>query len=197
MKRITGVLVAILLVQVALIFYFITGGNDYHSSESDEPLLDIDMQAIDKITIESSDAKLLLTKANGQWQLPELDNSPVSEIKFKQVFDKLALIEKGWPNAITAEAKERFKVSPEQFERKLTFYKGEQLLQTLYIGTSPSFRKVHVRLGGDGNIYTVKLSAFEFATDPQEWRKRIEKEQDVETAEEKEIEEEESDANRP
>ena len=169
MNRIVTVLVALLVAQGALALFLNMTGDDYSAYQPEEKLLTVDLKTVNSITIEDADKTLRLEKSEKQWQLPALANFPVSEIKFEQVLGKLNQLEKGWPGAKTEEAAERFKVSTKQFERKLTLYKGEKAVQTLFIGTSPGFRKVHVRIDGDNNIYTVEFSAFELSANANDW----------------------------
>ncbi len=172
MNRIMTILVAVLVAQGALALFLNMTGDDYSAFQPEEPLLAVELQTLDAITIEEADKTLRLERKEGQWQLPKLANAPVSEIKFEQVLGKLNQLKKGWPGATTEDAAMRFKVSDKQFERKLTFYKGETIVQTLFIGTSPGFRKVHVRIDGDHNIYTVEFSAFELSVKPSDWAKQ-------------------------
>ena len=169
MNRIVTVLVTLLVAQGALALFLNMTGDDYSAYQPEEKLLTVDLKTVNAITIEDADKTLRLEKSEKQWQLPALANFPVSEIKFEQVLGKLNQLEKGWPSAKTEEAAERFKVSTKQFERKLTLYKGEKAVQILFIGTSPGFRKVHVRIDGDNNIYTVEFSAFELSANANDW----------------------------
>ncbi len=169
MNRITTILVAVLVVQGALAFTLNLTGDDYSAFQPEEKLLTVELSTLDAITIEEGDKTLRLEQTEGAWNLPVLANFPVSQIKFEQVLGQLSQLEKGWPNATTEEAAVRFKVSKEHFERKLTLYKGEAIAQTLFIGTSPGFRKVHVRIDGDNSIYTVEFSAFELSVKPNDW----------------------------
>jgi hypothetical protein len=45
-------------------------------------------------------------------------------------------------------------------------------LGTLYLGTSPSFRKVHARLGGQDGIYSIGLSVFDIPGEDEKWLDR-------------------------
>ncbi len=169
MNRIITVLLVVLVAQGALALVLNMTGDDYSAYQPEESLLSVDLQIVDAMTIEGADKTLRLEKTEGLWQLPTLANFPVSQIKFEQVLGKLNQLKKGWPNATTEEAAMRFKVSTKQFERKLTLYKGKQAVQTILIGTSPGFRKVHVRIDGDQNIYTIEFSAFELSLESNDW----------------------------
>ncbi|MBK8576661.1 MAG: hypothetical protein IPN90_13620 [Elusimicrobia bacterium] len=45
----------------------------------------------------------------------------------------------------TADARKRCKVTEETFEKKVVFLQGGKEKKTLYLGTSPEYRKVHFR----------------------------------------------------
>ncbi len=169
MNRIMTILVAVLVAQGALALFLNMTGDDYSAYQPEEKLLTVDFQMLDAITIEDADKTLRLEKVEKQWQLPALANFPLSEIKYEKVLVQLNQLKKGWPSATTEEAAERFKVSTKQFERKLTLYRGDKAVQTIFIGSSPGFRKVHVRVDGDSNIYTVELNAFDLSVKASDW----------------------------
>jgi len=84
-NRIMTILVAVLVAQGALALFLNMTGDDYSAFQPEEPLLAVELQTLDAITIEEADKTLRLERKEGQWQLPKLANAPVSEIKFEQV----------------------------------------------------------------------------------------------------------------
>jgi hypothetical protein len=60
-------------------------------------------------------------------------------------------------------------VSDKAFERKLTLMSHGEAKAVLYIGTSPGFRKVHVRPEGVDEIYAVAFNAWEASAKSDDW----------------------------
>jgi hypothetical protein len=105
----------------------------------------------------------------GKWLLPESGDFPASQANVKRLLDKLAALEKGWPVAKTRSAARRFAVDEEQFERKLTLLSDDDAQATLYVGTSPGFRKVYVRPGDENDIFAVDFNTWEAEAKDDDW----------------------------
>lgn len=160
----------LLFMQIGLAVALTYSGPDYGSFKSDEKLIPLALEKIDQIEIfGTEDKKLVLKKKDAEWVLPTIDEFPVADGKVDQFLKTLSRLQKGWPVATTAGAAERFKVSEEVFERKLALNSQGENLAELYVGTSPSFRKVHLRLDGSDDIYNVPFSAYEAAVDTEDW----------------------------
>ena len=143
---------------------------DYGAFEPEEKLLSFDAETVDRIHIDGeADTRLVLTKQDSQWRLPELNDFPADQDNVKRLLDRLGNLEKGWPVATTKGAAKRFKVTEASFERKLTLAQGENTQTTLYVGTSPGFRKVHVRLPDEDDIHAAALNTYDVGVKHEEW----------------------------
>jgi hypothetical protein len=71
--------------------------------------------------------------------------------------------------ATTKNAARRFSVDEEEYKRKLTLKNGDIKLTELYLGTSPSFRKLHTRVAGDNNIYALHITTYHASVDVSDW----------------------------
>jgi hypothetical protein len=171
MKRTIHILTVLLVVQVGFFVFLMLTKSDTGAFTSTEPLLGIKATTeVDGITIEQPDkAKLLLKKQNDTWILPDHFGFPVSSSKIDPFVQKLLDQKQGWAIAKTRSAAKRFKVSDASFEKKITFSKAGKILKTLFLGSSPGFRKVHVRASGQDNIYAIEFSTYEASVKPQDW----------------------------
>ncbi|NOY71148.1 MAG: DUF4340 domain-containing protein [Gammaproteobacteria bacterium] len=168
--RLLGVLFIIQLIVVAALLLQKNEPRDKASEQVLLPLVQSKQNQIDKIVISGESKTLTLTRPGAEWILPDYYDFPVAENQVSTLIQKLADFKEGWPVATTAAAAKRFKVSDDDFERKLELYQGETLLETLYVGSSPGFRKVHVRKPDDSNIYDVTFSAFDASIKIADWR---------------------------
>ena len=75
----------------------------------------------------------------------------------------------GWPVATTTSSRERFEVEKDTFQRRLQLYQGDTLAAELLVGTSPGFRKVHIRKSDDDAIYAVPLNSYELPPKNDDW----------------------------
>ncbi len=170
MKQAIVSLCLLLAFQIGFIVFLQTERGAWHEFNNipfNSPLLTIDSKQFDKLRIDGQGNHIILQHDNGRWILPEHFNFPAVEPS--ALIDKLSAIKVGWPVATTTPAAKRFKLTEENYERKLSFYQNGQHIETLYLGSSPGFRKTHVRKQAQANIYAVELSVFDVPINAQNW----------------------------
>ncbi|MXZ56713.1 MAG: DUF4340 domain-containing protein [Gammaproteobacteria bacterium] len=158
-------LIGLFVVQVLVITLFLvtqSGG-----VRSPEAFLEFDVAAVDRFVITGTDESIELTKDGEQWVLP--DGNPADESKVDSVIGKLADSGADWPVATSQSAAKRFEVTKESFQKQISIYSGQDLLVDLYLGTSPSFRRVHARQANKNDIHSIEFSNFEAGTSPSAW----------------------------
>ncbi|MCX4029250.1 DUF4340 domain-containing protein [Endozoicomonas sp. SM1973] len=161
----TGLL-AIQLVLVAGLFW----SNEYQQQQNIQQRLFSFKQAdVNKVVISDSDNSVSISKVNGQWLLPDVANLPANVDKLTDVLAKLKSIQTGWPVATTTSSHERFEVSEDKFQRQVQLYQGDKLVGELLVGTSPGFRKVHIRKPEEDVVYTAKLNSYELPAKGDDW----------------------------
>ena len=133
-------------------------------------LLPEDSGLIDVLEISDAEGlKLRIERKGDLWTLPEAENLPVNSAFIEGKMSQLRAIETGWPVATTSGSQDRFEVSEEKFQRKLSLYHGEELKEELYLGTSPGFRKLHLRRGGEEAIHALKLNLYDYEARAKAW----------------------------
>ena len=173
MNRLSFKLAAVLGLQLVLALVLWAGGPDYNAFKAKEPVLAFDPAKVDRIEIaEGSANSVALVKEDGKWVIPSSAGFPADAAKVSGLLTKLAGLKKGWPVATSAEAAKRFKVSDDAFERRVVLKSGGGTLGELLLGTSPNFKSVSVRAGGDGNVYSVAFAAYEAGARGDEWLDR-------------------------
>ena len=169
MARWIPILSGLLIAQAVLAVVVNTTGEEYEAFQADEPLLAFDSNSVDGLRIEDGENSVQLKKRDGKWLLPNSQDFPASQSGVEGLLDKLSALEKGWPVATTGGAKRRFKVEEGDFERKLTLSSNEQTLAALYVGTSPGFRKVHVRPADEDAVFSADFNAWEANAGRDDW----------------------------
>jgi len=172
MKKWMTILASLFAFQLVLMIAVNVSGDDYAAFKADEKLLSTNLDSVNRVQIENDTQRVILEKQNGQWVLPEKWNYPADAPTLTQLLDTISSLDKGWPVATTPSAAERFNVAENDFERKITLLTGDELQATLYIGTSPGFRKTHVRLDGDDHIYAVALESWKASVQDDDWLKK-------------------------
>ncbi len=170
MNRTVIVLTTLVVVQLALTVALAFSGQDYGAFRSDQKLMALDAEAVNRIVIQGEEGQSVeMLKDGDKWIMPDLDRFPVAAQPAEALVTKVADLTKGWPVATSSSAADRFKVGAEKFERKLTFFEDNREIGTLFIGSSTSFRKVSARVSGEDEIYNIPFNSYEASAKPEDW----------------------------
>ena len=112
--------------------------------------------------------KLTLVRDSGTWKVLEADNFPALSTKVQTTLDKIAALKKSFPVATTEIAARQLKAASTEFEKKLVVSQGDKNV-TFFLGTSPTFKKVHIRVEDDPNTYAADFSSYDLSTSTADW----------------------------
>lgn len=167
-KILSGTL-ALQLVLAAGLFWDATSRQQAQTQKTE--LVQTETDALQRLEVAGEDESVTLVKKDGQWQLPALYDLPVDSDKLDRLLEKLAALKGNWPVATSSSARERFEVAEDKFRKHLKLYTANDDAPAveLFVGTSPGFRKVHVRRAGDNAIYAVELNSFDLPENADSW----------------------------
>jgi len=169
MRKWITILGGLLIVQLVMAVTINLTGENYQAFQAEEKLLTFDVGRVDGLRIEGEGQTLVLHKRDGRWLLPVQDDFPADQQSVERLLDKLAGLEKGWPVATSVSAASRFKLAEDDYQLRLALLSNDQSLAELYVGTSPGFRKVHVRPEGDEAVYSVAFNTWEASPKADDW----------------------------
>jgi len=169
MNRLTRNLSMALAAQLVLVAVMFWPQSNSGDEESGRALMSFEAADISRIVISDKETSLVLSGLKQAWTLPEYHQLPADPAKITSVLQKLPGLPRGWPVAQTKAARQRFEVAEDNYQRKLQFASAADTVSTLYLGTSPGFRKVHVRLDGEDAIYAVEFNTFDLPVTEAEW----------------------------
>ncbi|MCB1843874.1 MAG: DUF4340 domain-containing protein [Halioglobus sp.] len=150
----------LLVLQGVLTFSLFQPDTPDNNAERSTTLLDVAVTSVNEIRISDGlENEVVLRREGEAWLLPELNDMPAEG---ERVAALLAALDSSglWPVADSPAARQRFQVADYRFQRRLELFAGEALQATVYLGTSPGFRKVHARNAQQGAIYSIPLSNF-------------------------------------
>ena len=170
MDRISRILAMVIGLQLLLILVFWVGLD----GELDQPgsLIELDGTQITTIEINDGENTVRLVRNSDNWAdgASVNDEFPADSVKIVDVLGKILALESGWPVARTTSSHQRFEVGESNFQRRIDMSdSGGSILATLFAGTSPGFGKVHARLLGEEDVFSVKLSNYEIASGVDDW----------------------------
>ncbi|MFQ5589073.1 MAG: DUF4340 domain-containing protein [Nitrospiria bacterium] len=170
MTKLNQKLAALFILQILIAAALFFGGKNTDPEAAQALLVSSENAEFDHITISDGEGnEAILEKAAAKWHLPRYHNLPADSAKVDAVIDKLKTQRTGWPVATTAAAQKRFEVNEGKHQRRVRLSKGDTAPVEIYIGTSPGFRKVHVRKSDSDEIYAVTLNTFDFPAQDKEW----------------------------
>lgn len=159
-----GLLAAVLVVQLVIVAALLWSQNRAESAA--EKLLDLDAKQVDHIVIADASEKIDLVRKDDVWTVGD---APADATKTNKLVNDFAGFESAWPVATTDTSAERFEVTEEKFQRRITFGAGDEVLGDVLLGTSPGFQRVHARRVDAEAIYAVNFSNFQASTKADDW----------------------------
>ena len=170
MKRLILGCAILLLVQLGLLVATHVLNRTGPAQPGKGPLLAFMAADVNEVLLEDGEGHhLALKKDKERWLLPEAGSFPADAAKVQGLIDQLAGLQRGWPEATTAEAATRFKVAPDRYVRKLNLLKDGTAQAIVYFGTSPGLRKIYLRADNDPEIQTLVLSQHELEVTTDNW----------------------------
>ena len=170
MNRLIGLLGGVLGVQLILASFLGWTSTGISGVARNEQVLSFDTKAITRVTLEQPQkAALVLDRQGNGWSIPALEGFPAFTGKVDGILGRLSGLYKRTPVATSAVALKRFKVSPTNFEHKVTLAVGEKTVATLWLGDSPGVRQIYGRANDEEAVYSLDITAYEVDADPNQW----------------------------
>lgn len=171
MSRINNKLLILLVLQVLLVAWVFWPHSQPGFDEAQTSVTSIDPIAVDRLLIsDPNKGVVLVRKDNGvDWHIPEYHGLPADGGRIQQILEQLPALSRGYPATTSTSAHDRFEVSSENFQRHVQYFGNEQKLAELYLGTSPGFRKVHLRVSQETPVYSVEFNSFDAPASAAEW----------------------------
>ena len=134
------------------------------------PLLDFAPDDVTAIRIEGADGGVTLRRApEDAWVLADLADFPVAPSRVDPLLAQLADLKRPLPIATSEEARKRFKLADDGFERRLTLEGKDGPLATLLLGDSPGFRRLFARPADDPGVYELSLALSDLSARRDDW----------------------------
>lgn len=139
-----------------------------------KPLFTFDEKSVDRLVIEGPEqAKVELQRRGSgdaaQWVVAGAGDFPADIARVQQVISRLKGMEVVAPVARSSAAAERFKVTDEDFERRIQAQVGGKSVATLLLGNSLGSGQTAARKGGDDGVYATNWGTYDVYTSDEEW----------------------------
>ena len=161
-----GLLAGLLGAQV-LVFAVVLAASRLDAGEAAAGLMPFEPAEAQNFSVATEDEEVALSRGDEGWRLTS--GLPADDGKVGEVLEKLAKVSAAWPVATSAATAERFEVTEDNFQRRLVIESADGEAATLYLGSSPGYRRVHARAAGADEVYSIDFSNYEAPTDPGQW----------------------------
>jgi hypothetical protein len=123
------------------------------------------------LTMSDAEGKSIqLARSADGWVLPEAGDYPCQEEKVPVLLTKIVGLKADRLVTQTSSSHKRLKVAEDAFERRIEFELADGTRHRLYLGTSPSFRAIHVRADSQDQVYlTSDLTSQDAAAEAADW----------------------------
>ena len=163
-------LTLLFVVQLTLIFGL--NISEWNGNAKREPslLLESATLEVDELILSGRDNEMIhLIKKDNNWLIEEPLEFPADIDRVQRFLGLLAGLEVDMPIADSSDARKRFRVNVDDFERRIAlFLKGEKKVE-LFLGTSPGMRRIHARLADSDDIYAIPMSAYDAPIVARSW----------------------------
>lgn len=168
MKKTINILSSVFVFQLILVGALSANWGDSEINTNQPMLGEGLFESLTQVEITEEEKGISLAKSGDGWTLPEHNNLPVAPSKIDSMLEDLGELKKTWPIAQTKSAAERFEVAEDKFKKRIQLNAKDDS-QNLYVGTSPSFRKSHLRLGEEDEIYSGELGNHDLSIEVNDW----------------------------
>ncbi|MEM1436675.1 MAG: DUF4340 domain-containing protein [Pseudomonadota bacterium] len=178
-----GLLGGLLIVQLLVIAALLFGSRD--SAQAQGPLLAFSADIAQSLTIDEGPAaapaadaeasaeaadtapeSVTVQRVADRWEVAGL---PADADKVNALLARLADLRSAWPVATTLRAQSRFEVADDRYRKRVQVALGDGSAQSLLLGSSPGFKRVHARVPGNDAVYSIALAEFDLPTATVDW----------------------------
>ena len=163
-RKAINILVGVLAAQAVLALLLLLP-----RTQDQDPLVTYDLAGVDQIRIAGGgeEGAIEMTLNEGEWLMNA--GLPVDASRIEALTEVLGSDRWSWPVASTGDAAKRFEVTDENFQRRVELLAGEAEIATLFLGTSPGFRRIHAREADSDKIYSIELATYDLPLDEDDW----------------------------
>ncbi len=169
MNRLIKKLLGVLAVQLLVVAWVFWPSAEPGFEDAQQGLLDIAADNIERLLVGDEEQTVVLARKDDGWVIPGYHGLPVDSSRMQTALDTLPQLSRGYPVAQSSGTRQRFEVAADHYQRKLVYVSAAGEETQLYLGTSPGFRKVHVRVDREDPVYSVTFNTFDLPASPAEW----------------------------
>jgi hypothetical protein len=163
------ILGALILAQIALLYYQLRTDSPIAQKSTQQSLLPIEAKVVEALSIEDAEGtQVHLRKIDQQWQTN--NGFSAQQDKVTQLIEKILSLKTNLASAQTDAAAQRFQVAEDTFQRRLTIKTASLEAIKLFVGSGAGARRSYVRLGSEKAIYSLPIAEYELSASEFDWQ---------------------------
>lgn len=168
MKSTALVLVGLFVAQLAAagVLYYNTWSQ--RAVRPQGSLLTLSADDVSRLSIEGEGDSVTLERKEGSWTIAS-SGLPAETSRVDSALQSFTDMKLGWAVASTDVSHQQLEVADDNFQRRVILNNGEETVGDIFIGTSPGFKRSHVRRQGADEVYSVAVNAFDLPPEPANW----------------------------
>lgn len=176
MNRTNQLLLAALVVQAVAVVGVSMGREEVRISAPTVLLEGFDVSKIKEITVfgpmgigDGEKTQVELKHDGTQWLVASAGDYPTEKDKVQKLLDSLKALKTRGPVVSKSSYYKKLEVADDKYQRKLVLKGGDKPVE-LILGSSPAYKKLHVRLAGTKDVAVVDgLSTFDVGARGADW----------------------------
>lgn len=139
----------------------------------------IDTARVDRVVIEDGTDSITLRRTgddngddnggDGDWIFEDRPEVALDTDRLTELVASVTSLPPALPVATSERSRAQLDVADDDFQRRVQLFAGEERLLSLFVGTSPGYRKAHVRHEGEDAIVAAPLSVHTLPVDRDDW----------------------------
>jgi hypothetical protein len=167
MKTTSIVLAGLFVAQAAVAGVLYYNTSSQRAVRPEGALLALDADALQQIQIEGDNESVVLKNNDGTWLIGDT-GLPAEPFTVEQTVKALTDMQLGWAVANTAASHQQLEVADDNYQRRVSISSGDDSAEIL-VGTSPGFKRSHVRKEGADEVYSVAINTYDLPTNTTDW----------------------------
>ena len=145
------------------------------SATADAVTAPIDIARVDRVVIEDGTDSVTLRRnasdggSDGDWILEDRPEVALDNARLTELVESVTNLPPALPVATSERSRTQLDVADDDYQRRVRLFAGDERLLSLLIGTSPGYRKAHVRHEGEDAIVAAPLSVHSMPVDRDDW----------------------------
>lgn len=169
MKTSSLILMTLLAAQLALAGGLFFNTVNQRAVRPQGSMLELDANTVTQLSIKSEDNAVMLEKKQDKWLISS-SGLPAEQSRVEKAIKSLGDMQLGWSVATSDSSHQQLEVADNKYQRRVNISTdGNGSIPDIFLGTSPGFKRSHVRKDGTDEVYSAAINTYDLPAKPLDW----------------------------